>query len=75
MTKLLERALAQVYELPETEQDAIATLILDELADEEKWQAAFARSQDVLAQLAQKARADIKAGRAKKWGLMNCELH
>jgi aspartate/glutamate racemase len=68
MTKLLERALAQVYELPDTEQDAIATLILDELADEEKWQAAFARSQDVLAQLAQKARTDIKAGRAKKMG-------
>ncbi|MBI5653265.1 MAG: hypothetical protein HZC40_22890 [Chloroflexi bacterium] len=68
MTKLLERALAQVYELPATEQDAIATLILEELADEEKWQAAFARSQNVLAQLAQKARADIKAGRAKKMG-------
>ena len=68
MTKLLERALAQVYELPDTEQDAIATLILYELADEEKWQAAFARSQDVLAQLAQKARTDIKAGRAKKMG-------
>ncbi|MBD2677861.1 MULTISPECIES: BrnT family toxin [Nostoc] len=33
MTKLLEQAIARVKQLPETEQDAIAALILKELED------------------------------------------
>ncbi len=32
MTKLLEEAIATVFQLPETEQDAIATLIIEKLA-------------------------------------------
>ncbi len=37
MTKMLEQALSEVKKLPESEQDAIALLILDELADERRW--------------------------------------
>jgi hypothetical protein len=62
MTQLLEQALTAVRELPEAEQDAIAALILDELADEKRWDAAFARSQDKLASMAAKARDDVQAG-------------
>jgi hypothetical protein len=69
MTQLLQKALAEVQKLPEPEQDAIATLILDELADEQRWEESFARSQDRLAQLAAKAREDIRAGRVKKLGI------
>jgi hypothetical protein len=69
MTQLLEQALAKLQELPESEQDAIAALILDELADEERWQESFARSQDQLAKLAEKARADIRAGRVRDIGI------
>jgi hypothetical protein len=65
MTQLLEQALNEVKKLPEPEQDAIATLILDELADERRWQESFARSQDQLASLAAKVREDIRAGRVK----------
>lgn len=36
MPQLLERALAAVKQLPESEQDVIATLILEELADDER---------------------------------------
>ena len=68
MTKLLEVALAKVQKLPEAEQDAVAAMILEELEDEQKWDAAFARSQGKLKKLAQKARADIKAGRVKNMG-------
>ncbi len=45
------------------EQDFIATIILEGLEDERRWEKSFAESQDQLAQLAEKVRADIKAGR------------
>lgn len=68
MTQLLEQALAQVQKLSAAEQDAIAALILDELADENRWDESFARSQDQLARLAEKVREDIRAGRVHDLG-------
>ncbi len=69
MTQLLERVLTEVYKLPPEQQDAIATIIFEELEDERRWEKSFAESQDQLAQLAQKVHADIKAGRVKKMGI------
>ena len=69
MTQLLQQALAEVQKLSTSEQDAIATLILEELADEQRWEQAFAGSQDRLAQLAAKVREDIRAGRVKDVGV------
>lgn len=66
MTQLLEQAFSKVKNLPAAEQDAIAALILDELADDQRWQESFSRSQDQLARLAAKAREDVRAGRVKK---------
>lgn len=68
MTQLLDKALAEINRLASTEQDWIAALILDELADEHRWDAKFARSQDQLTQLARKVRADIQAGRTTPGG-------
>ena len=68
MTQLLEQAFSKVKNLPAAEQDAIAALILDELADEQRWQESFSRSQDQLTRLAAKAREDIGAGRVKSGG-------
>ena len=68
MTQLLEKAIAEIYKLPATDQDAIAAMILDELADEQQWDMIFARSQDKLAKLAERVREDIKAGRVMKMG-------
>ena len=68
MTQLLEQAFTEVKKLPESEQDAIASLILDELADERRWQESFARSQEQLARLAAKAREDVQAGRTQAGG-------
>jgi aspartate/glutamate racemase len=68
MTRLLEQALTEVKRLPDPEQDAIAALILEELADERRWQESFARSQNQLARLAEKAREDIRAGRVTDGG-------
>jgi hypothetical protein len=68
MTPLLEQALAEVCKLAKPEQDAIAALILEELADERRWDEAFARSQEPLARLAAKVREGIRAGRARRVG-------
>jgi hypothetical protein len=69
MTQLLEQALAEVRKLPETEQNAIATLILDELCDERRWDDAFANSQEALTRIAANVREDIRAGRVSQSGI------
>ena len=68
MTQLLKKALIEVRKLPPETQDAIASIILEELEDERRWDRSFAASQDKLAQLAQKVRTDIEAGRIHKMG-------
>ncbi|MEH2457960.1 hypothetical protein [Nostoc sp.] len=65
MTKLLEQAIAGVKQLPETEQDAIAALILEELEDEAHWDKVFAKSHNVLAELAA-ALAEDQAGKTQE---------
>jgi hypothetical protein len=69
MTQLLEKAVAKLHELPAEKQDAMASLILDELADEAQWDESFARTQAQLARWADKVRQDIKAGRIRKQGI------
>ncbi len=65
MTQLLEQALSEVAKLPESEQDAVAAILLEELASEQRWSESFAKSQDLLAELAEKALAEHAAGRTK----------
>jgi len=62
MTKLLEKAIAEVSRLSEPEQDAFANWILDELQSERRWQKAFAESEDALAKLAGEALAEHREG-------------
>ena len=69
MTRLLQHAIAELQKLSETEQDAIAALILAELEDEERWDTAFANSQEQLTRLAKRVRDDIRAGRVQDTGM------
>ena len=69
MTQLLEKALAEVQKLTNPDQDTIAAMILDELADERRWDQAFARSQEQLGRLADRVRQDIRAGRVRNVGI------
>jgi hypothetical protein len=66
MTELLKSAIAKLQTLPESEQDAIASTILEEIEDEKLWDAAFARSPDVLAKLAALAMAEYDAGKTQE---------
>lgn len=69
MTLLLEQAIEKLLHIPVERQDTIASLILDAIADEDRWDLAFAKSQDKLSKIAARVRQDIKAGRVKKLGI------
>lgn len=62
MTELLQKAIDEIAKLPATEQDALAALILEELASEQRWDKAFADSADVLARLSDEAIAEYRRG-------------
>ena len=65
MTKLLEKAFEEASKLPELEQNVLAKRLLNELAAEEKWEKAFAGSEDILSRLADEAIEEYKQGRTK----------
>jgi len=64
MTKLFDNAVAAAAQLPEDEQDALASLILDGIAAEREWQRRFAATPDTLSALARRAREHIERGKA-----------
>jgi len=52
--------------LPTDKQDAIATLILEELEDDQRWDESLARSPDLLAKLAAEAMTEYRAGKTQE---------
>lgn len=66
MTELLEQAIAKLQTLSENEQNAIASIILEELEDEQRWDESFSRSPDILAKLAASAMAEYHAGETQE---------
>lgn len=69
MTQLLEKAIEELRKQPESCQDAIAARIIEEIEDEARWDNLFARSQDMLAEMAQQAREEIIAGKVRVMGI------
>ena len=65
MTQLLERVFGKLSRLPESQQDALARRLLDELAAEKKWDSLFAESEELLANLADEALEEHKSGKTK----------
>ncbi len=51
MTELLAQAITKLKTMSVSEQDAIATMFLEELADDMGWDEPFSQSSDLLAQL------------------------
>ena len=66
MSKLLEEALTKLAELPESEQDSIATWLLDELESDGRWKSILSDSGDALGRLADEALAEHAASRTKE---------
>ena len=65
MTRLLEQALEKVGALPQEEQDAIASEILDSLADDRAWKKRFAAKRDQLRELAREALEEDARGETR----------
>lgn len=65
MTEQLERAVEQLKALPEEQQNAIASIIIEELEDESKWDASFAKSQKLLEQLAAEAEEEFHSNKTQ----------
>ncbi len=66
MTELLEQAIARLKNLPSDEQNAIAAMILEELEDDQRWDESFARSPNLLANLAAEAMTEYRAGKTQE---------
>ena len=66
MTELLERAIATLQTLPESEQNAIAAMILEEIEDDRRWDESFSHSPNILAKLAASAMAEYRAGKTQE---------
>jgi len=66
MTELLERAIAKLKTLSASEQNALASMILEELEDDMRWDKSFSRSPDFLAKLAATAMAEYRASQTQE---------
>ena len=65
MTELLQKAFEEASKLPPEEQDAFANMLLAELQSERRWDELFAKSQDMLKAMAEKAVRDFEQGKTK----------
>lgn len=65
MTHALDAALAEAAKLPPEDQDALAAILLEEIASEGRWSKSFAASQGRLESLAAEALAEFAQGDTK----------
>lgn len=62
MGDLLNKLIAKVSDLPNDEQEAFAAFMLDQFESEQRWGDLFSRSQGLLADMADEARREYRAG-------------
>ena len=65
MIETLAQAIVQAEQLPAGEQHALAAILIEEMASEQRWTRSFAQSADVLESMAADALAELKAGRTE----------
>jgi cell division inhibitor SulA len=65
MHSSLEQAISRAAALPEDQQQVLASILLEEMASESRWQQAFASSQDVLKRLAEEALEEDRRGETR----------
>ena len=66
MTELLEQAISKIKTLPSDQQEAIASIILEEIEEEKRWDHSFASSPDLLAKLAAEAMTEYREGKTQE---------
>lgn len=68
MTSLMNQVVQHLESLPESQQDVLASLLLEELDGEARWDETLANSQGLLVSLAQQALADHVKGLTDRGG-------
>lgn len=68
MSQLMEHAFLKARQLPEQDQEVIASIILQEIESDQRWVELFARpeSAELLSRLADETLIEIRAGRTRK---------
>ncbi len=65
MTELLRKAFEEASKLPPQEQDSLASVLLEEIDGEQRWDATLEETQEDLAGLADAALAEHRAGKTE----------
>jgi len=65
MTQLLEKAISEIKKLSSDEQDAIAAVLISELASERHWERAFDSSAEQLSSLENEALDEYRADKTE----------
>lgn len=65
MTTTLQEAFGKAAALPPDRQEALAAIVLEEIAAEDRWQQSFTQSQDALSELAAEALDEDAQGRTR----------
>ena len=68
MTTLLQQAFEKAAQLPTELQDQLAQEVLEDIAGELQWDSTFARSEDLLETMAEKALREFDAGKTLPQG-------
>ena len=67
MSGAFAKAIEIASKLPEKDQEALGALLLEEIRSEKRWGKLFKSSPDQLAELADQALAEHKAGKTITW--------
>jgi hypothetical protein len=62
MTELLKQAIQMASSLPSSEQDFLASMLMDEMKSEARWQELFDQSGDILDLMAEEALKEHREG-------------
>jgi hypothetical protein len=67
MSRLMDQAILKIQQLPEQDQESLASIILQEIESEHRWDELFARpeSADLLLRMADEALVEARSGRAR----------
>jgi hypothetical protein len=65
MTDRLKQAFEEASKLPQEEQDALAEVLLADLAAETKWSALFGASEEGLGRLAEDSQNEFRQGKTR----------
>jgi hypothetical protein len=68
MSRLMDQAILKIQQLPEQDQESLASIILQEIESEHRWDELFARpeSADLLLRMADEALVEARSGRARR---------